>query len=252
MRAAKPDNWVAAPASASSVPAGVLAPGVWMSIPVREKFCTLSAGVRSASGDRTGFLTAGHCGDDGMEVRLDGVAGPLLGSISDSDESFDSTIEVLNDSAAVWSTTASSAAATVAGLPVAGVMTRDAARQLKKGTPICFDGATSGVVCSPLDGADIDTMMLDGAAQHTSSVLQVVRMRPGEKDQFGSHVAAARSPAASPAPGVCRAGAVVGTARVEMVSQNRAAGRESWSTGEDQFARSTSGTGMPSCCSSPG
>jgi hypothetical protein len=65
----------------------------------------------------------------------------------------------------VWTDASAPRAATVAGLPVAGVMTRDGAMTLKRGTPICFDGATSGLVCSPLNGADIDTLMTDGVAK---------------------------------------------------------------------------------------
>lgn len=160
--APKPDNWVV-PVSASSVPAGVLAPGAWMSIPERGKFCTLGAGIRA--GDRTGFVTAGHCGDDGMALRLDSRDGAPLGVLSDADESYDSVAEVLSDSAAVWTNTPAPHAATVAGLPVAGVMTRDGAMTLKSGTPICFDGATSGLVCSPLNGADLTTLMTDGVAK---------------------------------------------------------------------------------------
>lgn len=161
-RSAKPDNWVSVPASAVSVPAGVLAPGAWMSIPERGKFCTLGSGIRA--GDRTGFTTAGHCGDDGMAVRLDSDSGAPLGVLSDIDESYDSVAEVLSDSAAVWTNTPAPAAATVAGLPVAGVMTRDGAMTLKSGTPICFDGATSGLVCSPLKSALITSLVVDGMA----------------------------------------------------------------------------------------
>jgi hypothetical protein len=165
MRAAaapKPDNWVV-PASAVSVPAGVLAPGAWMSIPERGKFCTLGAGIRA--GDRTGFVTAGHCGDDGMAVRLDSATGAPLGVLSDAETSYDSVAKVGLDYAAVWTNASAPRAATVAGLPVAGVMTRNGAMTLKSGTPVCFDGATSGLVCSPLNGADITSFAIDGVAK---------------------------------------------------------------------------------------
>ena len=164
MRAAaapQADNWVV-PASASSVPAGVLAPGAWMSIPERGKFCTLGAGIRA--GDRTGFVTAGHCGDDGMAVRLDSRDGAPLGVLSDVDKSYDYDIGLQSDSAAVWTTSPAPTAATVAGLPVAGVMTHSGAMALKSGTPICFDGATSGLVCSPLKSALLSSLVIDGVA----------------------------------------------------------------------------------------
>ena len=161
-RSAKPDNWVV-PASAVSVPAGVLAPGAFIAL-VGEgsaSGCTLGAGIRA--GDRTGFVTAGHCGNgDGDMVRLDSVTGAPLGVLSDAEKSYDSVAKVGLDYAAVWTNASAPRAATVAGLPVAGVMTRDGAMTLKRGTPICFDGATSGLVCSPLNGADIDSFAIDG------------------------------------------------------------------------------------------
>jgi len=161
----KPDNWVV-PASAISVPAGVLAPGALIAL-VGEGGgfgCTLGAGIRA--GDRTGFVTAGHCGNgDGDMVRLDSVTGAPLGVLSDADESYDSVAKVALDYAAVWTSAPAPNAATVAGLPVAGVMTREAASKLPKGTPICFDGATSDLSCAPLRFADSISLRLDGEAR---------------------------------------------------------------------------------------
>jgi V8-like Glu-specific endopeptidase len=126
--------------------------------------CTLGSGIRA--GDRTGFLTAGHCGTgDGDMVRLDSVTGAPLGVLSDADDSYDSVAKVALDYAAVWTSAPTPGAATVAGLPVAGVMTREAAAKLPKGTPICFDGATSDLSCAPLRFVDSITMRLDGAAR---------------------------------------------------------------------------------------
>jgi hypothetical protein len=167
MRAAatpKADNWVV-PASAVSVPAGVLAPGAFIALVGEDGGfgCTLGAGIRA--GDRTGFVTAGHCGNgDGDMVRLDSVTGAPLGVITDADEGYDSVAKVALDYAAVWTDAPAPNAATVAGLPVAGVMTREAAATLKRGTPICFDGATSGVVCSPLKLAGITSLLTDSTA----------------------------------------------------------------------------------------
>lgn len=70
MRAAaapKQDNWVFVPASASSVPAGVLAPGAFIDGGIAESGggCTLGSWIRG--GDL--FVTAGHCdryGDTGI------------------------------------------------------------------------------------------------------------------------------------------------------------------------------------------
>ncbi len=164
-RSAKPDNWVV-PASASSVPAGVLAPGAFIDVGTAESggSCTLGAGIRA--GDRTGFVTAGHCGNgDGDMVRLDSVTGAPVGVLSDADKSYDSVAKVALDYAAVWTNAPAPNAATVAGLPVAGVMTREAASKLPKGTPVCFDGATSDLTCAPLRFADGISLRLDGAAR---------------------------------------------------------------------------------------
>jgi phosphopentomutase len=43
-------------------------------------------------------------------------------------------------------------------------MTRDGAMELKSGTPVCFDGATSGLVCSPLKSALLTSLVVDGVA----------------------------------------------------------------------------------------
>lgn len=167
MRAAaapKADNWVSVPASASSVPAGVLAPGAFIDVGTAESggSCTLGAGIRA--GDRSGFVTAGHCDRYGDMVRLDSSTGAPLGVLSDADKSYDSVAKVALDYAAVWTASPAPTAAMVAGLPVAGVMTREAASKLPSGTPICFDGATSGVTCSPLKLAGITSLLTDSVA----------------------------------------------------------------------------------------
>jgi hypothetical protein len=167
MRAAaapKADNWVV-PASAVSVPAGVLAPGAFIALVGGGGGfgCTLGAGIRA--GDRTGFVTAGHCGNgDGDMVRLDSVTGAPLGVLSDADKSYDYGSGLQSDSAAVWTASPAPTAAMVAGLPVAGVMTHSGAMALKSGTPFCFDGATSGLVCSPLKSALLSSLVIDGVA----------------------------------------------------------------------------------------
>lgn len=167
MRAAatpKLDNWVV-PASAVSVPAGVLAPGAEVAVgtPAGWGGCTLGSGIRA--GARTGFVTAGHCDRYGDMVRLDSATGAPLGVLSDADTSFDYDSGLRSDYAAVWTNASAPNAAAVAGLPVAGVMTREAAAKLPKGTPICFDGASSDLSCAPLRFADSITLRLDGEAR---------------------------------------------------------------------------------------
>lgn len=169
-------NWICAdrfcataPAAARSVSrtlVGVVAPGANIAV-VGTGGCTLGPGIRR--GDQTGFLTAGHCGDEGEAVRLDSVTGAQLGVLSDAEDTDDGVARVgamptRLDYAAVWTNDSAPRAATVAGLPVAGVMTREGAMTLESGTPVCYDGRTSGLVCAPLIGAYIEDITNDVGA----------------------------------------------------------------------------------------
>lgn len=155
------NNWAdvtgqGAPAAAVAVP-GAITVGV--------EQCTLGPAVQKAGGTGDGFVTAGHCGPTGTPQRLKSGADPAgmpLGVLAGSEE-IDGA--VTSDSAALWVGPADRSAAVIAGnWRVAGVMTLEAARRLPAKTPVCFDGAVSGVVCGPLDDASTD-ILFDAASQ---------------------------------------------------------------------------------------
>ncbi|MCB9441134.1 MAG: hypothetical protein H6523_12910 [Mycolicibacterium sp.] len=108
--------------------------------------CTIGPAIRDASGS-SGFLTAGHCTKSSAQYVIDSQEGTvkIYGSASPS----------LNgmDAAPVW-TPITPAVTRIAGRwPVAGVLTAAAAGALPPGTPICIDGAVSGVSCSTVVSA---------------------------------------------------------------------------------------------------
>ncbi|RIS51978.1 hypothetical protein D2E46_24080 [Mycobacteroides abscessus] len=122
----------------------------------RTKDCTLGPQVKS--GTRTGFLTAGHCDrTPGGEVFVfadpDATQPVLVGVISDADVATAPSPD--RDVAVLWTNSADPSAARIAGkYPVVGVMPTEQVRALPAGTPICVDGAWSGVHCSDLISAD--------------------------------------------------------------------------------------------------
>ncbi|MFV8172452.1 MULTISPECIES: hypothetical protein [Mycolicibacterium] len=119
-----------------------------------HQLCTLGAAIDG------GFLTAGHCTaalrPTPVELSRDQDAymseqvafGTVTGAADDG---------VGVDSAVIRGVTVPDAAIRIAGrYPVAGVLTPAAVRTLPEGTPICIDGAKSGLVCSSLRFAPFD------------------------------------------------------------------------------------------------
>lgn len=119
------------------------------------KDCTLGPAVSSTRGK--GFITAGHCDQTpGGEVFVfadtDAAKPVSIGVFTGAEDK--PTPQGYSDSAVIWTGTVDSSATKIAGRwPVTGVMTASEVRRLV-GTPICIDGAWSGVVCSPLIAAD--------------------------------------------------------------------------------------------------
>lgn len=120
--------------------------------------CTLGPAVTGATD--LGFLTAGHCAD-GKPVMTGIFTSPrneselYLGPLSDA------VSTETADHGAVWTTglPRDPSVTRVAGLPVAGVMGVDTAREaLTPGTPICVSGARAGVVCAPLRRVSANTI----------------------------------------------------------------------------------------------
>lgn len=104
-----------------------------------------------------GFLTAGHCTAGlrptpaELSTSQDAYMSKQVrfGTVTGADDNGGSV-----DSAAIRGVTVPAAATLIASrYPVAGVLTREGAFALPRNTPICLDGAKSGVVCSPLHTA---------------------------------------------------------------------------------------------------
>lgn len=120
--------------------------------------CTIGPAV--VAGSKRGFLTAGHCTADlgptkhylHSAVDLRTTLPIVMGSELQAENA--STPRGWSDSGVIWTGAVDPAAATIAGKwPVDGVMTVDDVRSLPVGTPVCINGARSGVVCSPLISA---------------------------------------------------------------------------------------------------
>ena len=121
--------------------------------------CTLGPLVRRISDGAHGFITAGHCDENpGEDVYIwsgpDGgavLAGMLTGKRDNNAD---------QDSALLETVLAPAHDATkIAGkFPISGVMSVAEVKALEPGTPICLDGARSGVMCGPLVRTDWDTI----------------------------------------------------------------------------------------------
>lgn len=136
--------------------------------------CTLGVAVRTATGP--GFLTAGHCDEHpGNQLWLypsDDISGndtvhlpKPYANVADSDGKPDPAAGAASDHAVVPLSTLSSYATVIAGnYRVAGVFTTDAAKKLAPNTPVCFDGAVSGLRCGVVSQADAGgTLMFTSA-----------------------------------------------------------------------------------------
>jgi hypothetical protein len=130
------------------------------------QLCTLGTAVRTTD-DNPAFVTAGHCDvHPGNPLQLypsadiSGDDARVLPSPfarkEDTDGKPDPKTGVASDSALVPLTgTLPDDATVIAGrYRVAGVLTTDAVRNLPPRTPICFDGAMSGVHCGEVAQAD--------------------------------------------------------------------------------------------------
>lgn len=155
----------------------------------RTKDCSLGPQVRS--GSRTGFLTAGHCDrTPGGEVFVfadpDAKQPVLVGVISDADVATAPSPD--RDVAILWTDSADPSATRIAGrYPVVGVMPTEQVRKLPAGTPICVDGAWSGVHCSDLISADEKIRYEHGTEGGDSGGPVFVVDREGRATLIGIH-----------------------------------------------------------------
>ncbi|WP_283616984.1 hypothetical protein [Mycolicibacterium poriferae] len=119
------------------------------------KICTITAVVGRGSTGQTGYVTAGHCGigpyaaEQYIQTSRAG-APELLGVVTGAEDD-DAGV----DSAVIWTDRDMDPAATsIAGFPIGGLMAEADVRELPVGTPICLDGAISGLVCADLVNGD--------------------------------------------------------------------------------------------------
>ncbi|WP_234809284.1 S1 family peptidase [Mycobacteroides saopaulense] len=128
-----------------------------------SKNCTLGPAVVDKTSQRTGFVGAGHCDDSpgGQTFVLadyEGTEAVPVGVYANSKDA--PTPMGYSDSAVIWTKILDPRSTLIAGTwPVAGVMPAADVRKLRAGTPVCIDGAKSGVVCSPLVGATNDYIL---------------------------------------------------------------------------------------------
>lgn len=118
-----------------------------------KDMCTIGPAVApTMSPTAGGFLTAGHCTADlaptpqYLQPDADGPYtefAPAIGAVNAGPV----------DAAAIW-TTGPQPRAAVGQWPVAGVFTERAVRDLPPGTPVCVNGAKTGVVCGGLISAN--------------------------------------------------------------------------------------------------
>ena len=163
------DNWISIQGESGSVPFGVIAPGAVISGVDKDgdmADCTVGLAIRG------GVITGGHCATAGTPRYLsDGRNGALsaqIGTVMKSVDVIPETGPTVDASAVTVTAPTTDAAVRVAGRPVAGVMTMDAVHHLPAGTPVCFDGASSGLKCGPLRYA-YGSVTIGVKAQHGDS-----------------------------------------------------------------------------------
>lgn len=126
--------------------------------------CTIGPAVRTADATRA-FLTAGHCDKTPNSALFtypspdisgaDAQQLPGLYTRTEARQTPDIGTGLVSDSTLVPVTAVDSTATKIADrYPIAGVLTTAAVKQLPVGTPVCFDGARSGVQCGQLTAAN--------------------------------------------------------------------------------------------------
>ncbi len=140
------------------------------------QLCTLGPAVTD------GFLTAGHCTaaqrptPADLSRDQDAVMSEQVpfGTVTGAQFNGGSV-----DSAAIRDVTVPAGATKIAGrYPVAGVLTRTGAFALPPATPICLDGAKSGVICSPIHTAAGDYIQFGNRSREGDSGAAVFVVTP--------------------------------------------------------------------------
>lgn len=169
---AKPTRWVS-DLPAQPVPAdrrdtsewqlrfdSVPAPGVGIWEQGTDNGCTLGPVVAPTMSETSrGYLTAGHC--DSVVVADAVIYADANRTDARRVGVYTGTVdEGYRDSTALW-VTGTAAPASIAGRPVAGLLTKAAVKELPTNTAVCVDGAVSGVICGPLSEADGDRIQIE-------------------------------------------------------------------------------------------
>lgn len=134
--------------------------------------CTVSWPVRDGDGDY-GFLTAGHCAEDGSEqLWIRDRSGrsidlPPLTAVANGEDGrgirHDSAIFYLPGGATLDDTMVAP------GVNIRGALSVEEINWLPRGTIMCMNGARSGISCGPFERAYADVFEWHGSAVHGDS-----------------------------------------------------------------------------------
>lgn len=155
--------------------------------------CTAGPAIAATSTPtRRGFVAAGHC---------DEVPGSAVSAGGESIEPYTDTRRGDRGVTVTWG--AANAAPTVAGgeFKVAGVLKQDAVQRLEYGTPVCMDGAISGVKCGtvtendatgiyvkmPIERGDSGAPLFLVSDRGTATLIGIVEQRSGNFT-FGAYL----------------------------------------------------------------
>ncbi|PVA12426.1 hypothetical protein D2E64_03025 [Mycobacteroides abscessus] len=154
--------------------------------------CTAGPAIAAASTPtRRGFVVAGHC---------DELPGSAVSAGGESIEPYTDTQRGDRGVTVTWG--AANAAPTVAGgFKVAGVLKQDVVQRLEYGTPVCMDGAISGVQCGtvtendasgiyvklPIERGDSGAPLFLVSDRGTATLIGIVEQRSGNFT-FGAYL----------------------------------------------------------------
>ncbi|BBY53937.1 S1 family peptidase [Mycolicibacillus koreensis] len=134
--------------------------------------CTVSWPVQDAEGDEA-FLTAGHCVDEGEDqlwIRTRDDETVALPRLWDREKYTDAS-GIYHDSARFYLPYGAPIddPKVAPGVAIRGVMTVGEVSRLAPGTPMCMNGARSGLSCGPFARAYSDAFEWHGTAVHGDS-----------------------------------------------------------------------------------
>lgn len=187
----------------------------------KGSMCTLGVPVTVAG--RPAFVTAGHCetqpAGGAQQLVAEATRGGRLVDLGPlgrvKDEKDDPGADGILEDASLVSTAASAPPRIAGTWPIVGSMSIDETRRLPLGTPICVDGAKSGVRCSALISAPGDRIRFSAITVEGDSGAPVFVVAAGEATVIGIHKGLddlAASTATFVEPALARMGATLLTA----------------------------------------